>query len=311
MKHCNSVTLKGAQCRGWRILFSRYCWRHQDYAFGIAILSIVATIVVAICVAVYQNRYPVLSARCQLVDNEDPCVLICSVTNSGRAEARDTYVSFNKLLPLETVVIADPAAALELVDAQKPPNPNQYGKLSLTQKAFAVRIPRIAAGDTVVFEVRTTHPDNLRAGKQLQRLQKEVVAVLEQIEKRLSVSHPDEATEWNSRLISGALVKRQNFFTPGKLSYEAGRMEIEFFTGADLRALAISKRLTKQLFADVQKNTELFAPVLRIRTMAGESTTAMLIPYIITKVEVNTENAIKEYHASGEGYAVPSVPEEY
>ena len=50
------------------------------------------------------------------------------ITNSGEAEARDIFVSFNKMLPLDTKVQANPELGITIQESERPPNPRCFLK---------------------------------------------------------------------------------------------------------------------------------------------------------------------------------------
>jgi hypothetical protein len=78
---------------------------------GPAILGIVGLLVGIIGVLVnlaglaYQERNPLVSVTCKPLNGWEPTRVECTVYNTGRREARDVYVSFNAMLPLDTVDI--------------------------------------------------------------------------------------------------------------------------------------------------------------------------------------------------------------
>jgi hypothetical protein len=243
-----------------------------------------------ISVAVFQERNPVLNAECHVAKDGDPCVLECEVYNSGKKEARDVFVSFNEMLPLETRVLAAPERGITLSEAENLPDPHRHPELSKTQKAFAVRIPLIAPKDTIIFQIKTTHPDNQRAGKQVMKIREEIIDILKKFDKLLQQKYPQEINNWNIEALISARIKEENFFLLGKLSYEQGRVNVQFLTDEEQLAKAVNQDLYhryKKEFIDIYQGRPHFkAPVVRIKATAGESTIAIYPPYVNTYVDL-------------------------
>ena len=284
---CRSTTLKGEVCRNRHAPFSLYCWRHQDPTL---ILSTLVSLLITVLVVIYQERSPSLEASFNLVDGGDPSALICIITNHGRAEAKDVFLSFNNMLPLETKVLGSPELGLSVLESDAPPDPQQNPVQSKLQKAFAVRIPRIASKDTITFQVVTLNEDNKRAGKQMVRIRQEGDRALISFIDQLSQKHPSETKEWRKELVMNAQVKNDGFFTPAVLSYENGRQDVSLLTEAEQLANALNQDLYakyKKEFIDAfQGRPEFKAPVVRIKTSQGHSTYALFPPYVRTFVEM-------------------------
>jgi hypothetical protein len=102
---CRAITNSGERCTK-TIRRSKYCWLHKNYATGVVlgIISGILGVLATLGVGVYQERNPFISVRCKPQDGWKPTDIECDVHNTGRAEARDVRVSFNAMLPLDTVV---------------------------------------------------------------------------------------------------------------------------------------------------------------------------------------------------------------
>jgi hypothetical protein len=230
------------------------------------------------------ERQPDISIRCNPDQQGDPSKILCSVTNNGRAEARDLTISFAKLLPLDTVVQAPPELGLKIEEAGSPPDPKNSPLSATLLTAFLVRIPRVAPKDHFNFTVLTTNDDNLRTAKQVMKIRTEIIDVLQKFGERLNQVYPNEAQKWNFKDVLGARVKQENFYTPTKFYYEKGRFPVEFLTEAESLAAAINEELYaryKQEFIDIYKNRPSYsAPVIRIRGRGGERTYSSHPPYL-------------------------------
>jgi len=266
-----------------------------------------------LAVVLYQDRAPFLEVSFIPAEGGDPSALICTIKNHGRAEARDVFLSFNNMLPLETKVLASPELGLTILESESPPDPQKYPEQSKFQKAFAVRIPRIAPEDTITFQVVTSNNDNRRAGRQMLRIREESQRVLLAFIDRLSKTYPNTIREWHKESVLNAQIKTESFFTPALLSYENGRRNMSLLNDAEQLANALNQDLYakyKKQFIDVfQGRPEFKAPVVRIKTSQGDSTYALFPPYVSTYVEmtVSTQQLAKDGTMN---LPVP-VPKEY
>lgn len=312
---CKSTTIKGETCRNRQLPFSRYCWRHQDLTSWIlgTIIGAVFGAFVSLAVVLYQNRTPFLEVSFSSVEGGDPAGLICTIANRGRAEARDVFLSFNNMLPLDTKVLASSELGLTILESDTPPDPQKYPEQSKFQKAFAVRIPRIAADDTITFQVVTSNDDNRRAGKQMLRIREEGQRVLLAFVDRLSNTYPTAVKEWHKESVLNAQIKSENFFSPAMLSYENGRQNVTIFNDSEQLANAVNQDLYakyKKQFIDVfQGGPEFKAPVVRIKTLKGDSTYALFPPYVSTYVEMAV--AMQQLLKDGTMDVPVPVPKEY
>jgi hypothetical protein len=293
VKECGALTKQQAGCHNSHLPFSRYCWRHQDISSWVlgTIIGIVAGALINLAGVLYQDRTPELQINFSSVENGDPCILTSTITNSGRAEARDVFVSFNNMLPLDTKVLASPELGITILESENPPDPMMHPQEAKLQKAFAIRIPRIAAKDTIRFQVITSNVDNQRAGKQILRIREAIKDVLQDFGGRLSKTSPEDAKKWNFDAVLSARTKDENLFTPAQISYEKGRATISSFTEEERLANAINQDLYakyKKDFIDIyQGRPEFKAPVIRIKTTLGESTYAVFPPYVKSYVEMS------------------------
>ena len=197
----------------------------------------------------WQERAPQLSANCNPPEDGSPSQLVCTVKNAGWRESRDVVVSFTNMLPLQTIVWAPPEAGVQMQEADVPPVPvlkTTFQPLRLGESsevvtspsntvesaaakfmvAFVVKIPRVAARDNITFHVATVNPDNERAAKQTMRIREQITSVISDFKDGVTKAHPEAAEGWNLNAVLSGRVKDESFFTPGKLSYEGGRVAV-------------------------------------------------------------------------------------
>ena len=114
-------------------------------------------------------------------------------------------------------------------------------------------------------------------------------------------------------MIHRGRLKRENFFNPGKYSYEKGRLPIRFITEREQFAAALNQDLYKRYkkeFIDVFKGRSKFkAPVLRIITSGGESTYAIMPPYVGTYIDFAVR--VLELKEKGAIFVQPPIPSSY
>lgn len=270
-------------------------------------------ILVSVGILVYQSRAPLLKVSFRIAEDGNPAILYCDVSNSGRGEARDVYVSFNRMIPMGTKLFFDPEVAAQLIETETPPDPSVGLEAAALQKAFAVSIPRVAPNDTVSFELRTIDEDNLRAAKQVMKIRQEIYIILTKFGSRLKIQFPQIAEFWDTDLIFAARIREENFFLPGILSYERGREKIELLEFDHKLARAHLQDLYKSLkkeFIDLFKNRQRFkAPVIKVKTAKGESTFALMNPFVSTFVPIKA--SLKELKAKGFLYVTPPIPKSY
>ena len=310
MARCSSLTRKREPCKKPSVWPSRYCLFHQDpLPWFFAVAGIAATVVVA----VYQEKDPRVEVQCGLVAGGDPAQLDCSIVNTGRREARDLTVSFTKMLPLGTQVVAAPELALRLQPVDSPPDPEADPRTAALTTAFVVVVPRVAAGDRLSFRLATADADNKRAAAQLQRIQSEVRKVLDDFGQRLSEANPADARRWRVEDVWTAHQKRACLFSPAKYSFEAGRRDVSFLTESELLAEAVNADFYtryKTRFLDIYQNRPEFrAPVIRVSTKDGDSTYASYPPYLRTYVDVAVP--VSALPQKGPVVVRPPVPKEY
>jgi hypothetical protein len=308
------MTLKGEGCRNRHLPFSRYCWRHQDVTWVIGTVVGLLGVVATILVAIYQERSPALQVWCRPPDDGNPCALSCYIKNSGRAEARDVYLSFNNVLLLDTKVAASPELGISLVESENLPDPKRNPEAAKLEKAFAVHVPRISPKDTITFQLITVNPDNQRTGKQTFRMLVAINSLLHAGYERLSKTQSDEAQKWNIEAAISYHVKYENYFSLAQISYEHGRQPIEYFSDEEKLAAAINADILHQHneeFKDFyEKMPDFIAPVIRYKLEEGESTYARCPPYLGCSVTVSFN--LKEKPKKGTVLEIPlTVPESY
>src|SRR5262245_35159319 len=137
MDKCRSTTVEGEGCRNGHLPFSRYCWRHQDISSWVlgTIIGGVISALLNVAVVFYQDRAPFLEVSFHPDEEGKPCILVCIIKNTGRAEAQDVFLSFNRMLPLDTKVLASPELGLTIVESESPPDPQDYPEEAKFQKA--------------------------------------------------------------------------------------------------------------------------------------------------------------------------------
>ena len=311
MQSCGANTRKGEGCRNRSIPFSRYCLIHQDPSSWI--IGSVIGIIVAVLVVFYQDREPNLDIRCFLDESADPSRIHCEIINSGREQARNIILSFNNLLPIETKIFAKPELGLSLNASESIPNPQKHPELAKLTTAFIVKIPRVSADDKITFVLGTINDDNLRAAKQVLRIRSRIREVLIEFYSKLRNAHPEETQNLVIDDILSERLKKENFFNPDKYSYEKGRFPIRFITEKEQFADAINQDLYKRYkkeFIDVFKGRSKFkAPVLRIVTSGGESTYAIMPPYVGTYIGFAVP--VSELKEKGVMVMQPPIPSSY
>lgn len=304
-KKCNAITKTGDRCTKTKLWLSKYCWWHQDYGI---IITIIITIAVSAFFFYLQDKKPSLSAKCYLLENNNPYSVKCTVENNGRAEAKDVYLSFNKLLPLETDVFAKPEyGEIRLVEANRILDPRLYPESIEIYKAFSVYIPRIAPNHPVTFTVKTTNSDNIRAGKQILYLEKEIIKILENFYSAIAKKYPDVTNGLNQEILAEYRMKRYSFFVPSKLCYEKGIQEVLFVTEKQKLIAALHKDLFNAYKKEfIAQNTSVFlAPVIRIKTSSGETMHRYHPPYLRTYMEFNISSKNES------GFVEVPVPDKY
>ena len=311
MRRCKANTRKGESCRNRSIPLSRYCLIHQDPSSWI--LGSIIGIIVAFLVVLYQDREPNLDVRCFLDESANPSEIHCEIINSGREQARNIILSFNNLLPVETKIFAKPELGLSLNASESIPDPQKHPELAKLRTAFIVRIPRVSAGDKITFALGTTNEDNLRAANQVLRIRSRIREVLSEFYNKLRNAHPEETQNLVFDDIFSERLKNENFFNPDKYSYERGRFPVKFITEKEQFAAAINQDLYKRYkkeFIDVFKGRSKFkAPVLRVMTSDGESTYAIMPPYVGTYIDYTVSfSKLKE---KGVIMVQPPVPRSY
>jgi hypothetical protein len=132
-----------------------------------------AGVLVGIIAALTRNFTPRLTTSFSC-PTDDPAALDCEIYNEGRGIARDFFLTFGEMLPMGTELFADPELRAEMLESDTPPDPVAGPATAALQRAFSVKIPRIAPRDTIRFQIRTTSPDNIRAAEQIRKMDKTV-----------------------------------------------------------------------------------------------------------------------------------------
>jgi hypothetical protein len=311
MKKCRSTTIKEERCKNNRIPFSKYCLLHQDPSAWI--IGTIIGLLVAILTMLYQIREPDLHVRCYTDESGDPSKINCEIKNTGRGEAQDIILSFNNIVPNKTKILASPEFGIILQLSENIADPQKEPELSKLSTAFIVKIPRISADDICKFTIATQDGDNLRAAKQLIKIRNRIEKVLDDFYKKISQEHPEEVQNFVLDDFMAERIKQENFFLPSKFSYEKGRFPINFINEAEHLAAAKNQDLYKRFkkeFIDVFRGGPKFkAPVLRILITTGESTYAIMPPYVGTYVEFAVP--VSELKERGIMYICPPIPKSY
>lgn len=250
------------------------------------------------------ERDPILSAECTIIDKSAPCTLNCVVKNSGRGESRDILLSFEKMLPLETKLIGSPETGVKIEESQTLPNPIVEPTSATLLTAFSVSIPRIAANDSVSFQITTTHPINRTAGKEVLVIHDEIVSIMTALLEELSKKDLIDTKDYNIKAAEVALSKLENFYKPGKLSYEKGRNKIKFITEEEIKAWDEIRNLWfahQPLGGKILKGRPSFkAPKVLIKTDEGEGHYAILPPYVSSPYDGKvSDKLLKEIREKG------------
>ena len=311
MEKCKAITKKGEACQKRSIFFSRYCLVHQDPSSWI--VGTIVGIIFALLLVLYQDREPDLDVRCFLDDSADPSRINCEIVNSGREEAQNVILSFNNMLPLETKIYAKTEIGLSLSASESIPNPQKHPELAKVTTAFLIKIPRVSADDKITFTIATTNNDNLRAAKQVLRIRALIKEVLNEFYDNLEKAYPEEMVNIVVNDLLNERFKTENFFNPAKYSYKEGRFPVNFISEQERIAAAINQDLYaryKKEFIDVFKGRSKFkAPVLRIMTSDGESTYAIMPPYVGTYIDYTV--SFSELKEKGTLMVQPPVPSSY
>lgn len=251
------------------------------------------------------------------VPEGDPARLVCDIENNGGAQARDVVVAFGGTLPLATRLYANAELGAELVEVEKPPQIAGPVAQAL-RKNFSVRIPRVAARDRVQFELHSEDSDNGRASEQTRRMRVEAGARLHEFGLRVLGESLDLGKLWDTDLIMDALVKKQCFFSPIRLSYERGRFEITILSDNERLADAHHSDLYsrfKRSFADIfEGGSEYVAPVIRVSAPGGQTTVAIFPPYVNASLLMTVtadQLPVVPPGQIGEFTMAPPVPDSY
>ena len=310
MSKCWSITRDGNRCKNRKIPFSRYCFVHQDVSW---VFTLFVTVIIALSVGWWQIREPFILVECDVLPDGNPSILECTVTNTGRGEAKDVLLAFTSFLPLDTGIEASPELGISILETEAPPHPEFFPNLMSIQRAFVVSVPRVPARGKIQFRVRTTNPDNVKASQQIMRLRNKIAKVIHEFGGRVTESYPEVSSGWVFNDVFGARVKKENLFNPGKYSYENGSFAIRYLTEAEETADALQQDLYSRFkpeFIEVFAGGPRYkAPVIRIYTNNGEDTYAIFPPYI--KTGIMTSFSVKELMEKGEVSIRAPVPENY
>jgi hypothetical protein len=118
---------------------------------------------------------------------------------------------------------------------------------------------------------------------------------------------------WTKDEVLNAHTKSESFFTPSHLSYENGRTSVSLLTDREQIANAVNQDLyskyKKQFIEIFQGGPEFKAPVVRIKTSEGASTTALFPAYVRTYIESSV--AVEDLKKAGSlKFPIP-VPKQY
>jgi hypothetical protein len=275
-RRCSAVTLHGEQCTKRPLPTSRYCWQHVDKAGALAtfVISSLLSIGLTLATVAYQDRAPDISATCVPPADGNPAELTCTVANSGRAEGREVFVSFNGFLLDGTRVRSQPQDGVEVQESDAPAASPATARVT---KAFAVRVTRVRAGDSVSFTVYSDEPATVRAARQTLFLRRLEEGAFSRFLDAVAKEVPDAAKLDRAARMSASR-KDNSFFHPAVVAWANGERAVKFLSSAEINAQAIFqdlysqyKRKFIQVFAD---GGQYAAPVVRIKTTTGVSTYA-------------------------------------
>jgi len=269
-------------------------------------------ILVAIVIALTRNFTPRLTTSFSC-PGDDPAALDCEIANDGRGIARDVFLTFGGMLPMGTQLFAEPELRAEMLESDTPPDPVAGPATAALQRAFAIKIPRIAPKDTIRFQVRTTDPDNVRAAEQIRRIRGVIQQIIHEFGTRLRAEYPNLPLPWQEASILSGRIKEECFFSPLRLSDDRGRYSVIALTDQEALARANCQDLYarfKAEFIDIFQGRPAFlAPVVRIKTREGERTRAILPPYVNTTAYSSA--SVKDLQRQGSLFVYPSVPISY
>ena len=283
--------------------------------------AVIVVIVILVTGGIFAWQYhliekatpPDVVVTCWPPKNGNPTCLECEVTNSGRTESKDVYVGFTFMLPLDTKVFCDSEVGARLFKIDNPPDPNLLVYDAGKYCAFNVWIPRVAPGDTIEFNVCTTHPDNQRAGEQTLRILNAQLQRAEIFGEFLSDQHPDEAERWDLGAFRTIRVMAHNYFNVGNVSHEGGRAPVVYWPESLMEARdslnSIYQEHKAEFIETYGPSQEFIAPVIRIETWDGNSTYGtfppFVKPYLIWAIDLN------KLRDTGEVVLRAEVPESY
>jgi hypothetical protein len=272
----------------------------------------VASLIVAIVSLLTRNLSPRLTTRFSC-PGDDPAALDCEISNEGRGMAKDVFLTFGEMLPMGTVLFADPELRAEMVESDTPPDPVAMPLAASLQRAFSIKIPRIAPKDTVQFQVRTTDPDNIRAAVQIRRIRDEIQQIIHQFGMRLRAEYPNLHLPWDEAAILSSRIKDECFFSPLRLSDDHGRYPVTAHTEQEILAKAqcqdVYARFKAQFIDIFQGRPQFIAPVVRIKTRDGDRTRGVLFPYVNSSLHIRA--AVADLQQKGSQVVYPLVPSSY
>jgi hypothetical protein len=227
--------------------------------------------------------------------------------------AKDVFLTFGEMLPVGTVLFADPELRAEMVESDTPPDPVAMPVAASLQRAFSIKIPRIAPKDTVQFQVRTTDPDNIRAAVQIRKIRGEIQQIIHQFGMRLRAEYPNLHLPWDETAILSGRIKDESFFSPLRLSDDHGRYPVTAHTEQEILARAqcqdVYARFKVQFIDIFQGRPQFIAPVVRIKTCDGDRTRAIFPPYVNTTAYSSA--SVADLQRQGSLFVYPSVPISY
>jgi len=244
---------------------------------------------------------------------DDSAALDCEISNEGRGMAKDVFLTFGGMLPVGTGLFADPELRAEMVESDTPPDPVAMPVAASLQRAFSIKIPRIAPKDTVQFQVRTTDPDNIRAAVQIRKIRGEIQQIIHQFGMRLRAEYPNLHLPWDETAILSGRIKDECFFSPLRLSDDHGRYPVTAHTEQEILARAqcqdVYARFKAQFVNIFQGRPQFIAPVVRIKTRDGDRTRAIFPPYVNTTAYSSA--SVADLQRLGSLFVYPSVPISY
>ncbi len=300
----------------------------------IAILGLVGAFLVPVLIMLYQERKPKISVSCRLVSSGDPSAIECVVSNTGGRAAEDIRIGFSFVLLNETALLSLSDTSVNLVETDIPiqfhnlktsdgsfslifpsnlPDPNLKESDANHVRAFAIHVNSVPAKTNVEFRLITKDKENRRAAHQVMYIRDDITRRMKIFVERLQQDAPHVVRKLNFEDFIGARIKLDCFYKPSYFSFSGGREAIKFLSKDESKAADLMGSIFKahkDNYPDLfKKQKEFIAPVIRVRTENGVSTTAVTPPFGTT-VSLFLEGDDYQKMIRGEQLS-PPIPKKY